>query len=123
MILTEAQKNYLVDKVNKKVNLPILGERGERKVFTVAIDKVLEKLRKELPEEIQTYLNEVSDGFVPGGEGDMQDAIESTVDVLNKEINIPLMNEEKEGKLFTIVVETLFDAMQKGKKLPSSNEA
>lgn len=117
MILTEAQKNYLIDKVNEKVNLPILGERGERKVFAVAIDKVLEKLRKELPEEIQTYLNDVSDGFVPGGEGDMEDAVKSTVEVLNKEINIPLMNEKKEAKLFTIVVETLFDAMQKGKKL------
>ena len=117
MILTDIQKNYLVDKINQKVNLPILGERAEKKLFAKAIDKILEKLEKELPEEILNYINEVSDGFIPGGEGDLQDAIDASVRFLNKEVNIPLINEEKEEQLFTAVIESLFDAMKKGNKL------
>ena len=117
MLLTQAQKDHLIDLVNEKVNLPILGEKAERKLIEKGIDKVLEILAKELPPEVLQLLNDASDGFVPGGEGDIQDAIDSTVDFLNKEINLPLMNEQKEEELFKIVVEALFKAMEKGNKI------
>lgn len=117
MILTEQQKEYLVNKVNKKVNLPIVGERAEKMIFTKAIEKIMEKLEEELPHEILNYINDVSDGFIPGGEGNLQDAIDASVRMLNKEINIPLISEEKEQKLFTAIVESLFEAMKKGNKL------
>ncbi len=117
MILTEAQQNYLVDKVNEKVNLPFLGERGERMVFAKAINKILKKLERELPQEVLNYINDVSDGFIPGGEGDLQDAIAASVNFLNKEINLPLIGEKKEEQLLTAVIESLFEAMMKGNKL------
>ena len=117
MILTQMQQDYLIDKVNEKINLPILGERGERMIFAKAIEKILEKLEKELPEEVLNYIHDVSVGFIPGGDGDLQDAIEASVDFLNKEINLPLISERKEKKLFTAVIESLFEAMLRGNKL------
>lgn len=117
MILTKMQQDYLVDKVNKKVNLPILGEKAERVVFAKAIEKILKKLEEELPMEVLEYINDVSVGFIPGGKGDLKDAIDASVDFLNKEINLPLISEKKEEKLFRAVIESLFEAMMRGKQL------
>lgn len=117
MILTKTQQNYLIDKVNERVNLPLLGERGEKRVFTHAIKKVLERLEEELPKEFIQLIDDVSDGFLPSEEAEMQKSMNSVIDFLNKKVNVPFMSEKKERQLFTIVVETLFDAMKKGNKL------
>ena len=117
MILTKDQQDYLVMEVNKKVNLPLLGERVEKRVFEHAIEKILELLEEKLPEEYIQFMNDVGRGFIPNEEPDVQKAIELIVDFLNNKVNLPLINEKREHKLFRIVVETLFEAMKKGKKL------
>ena len=117
MELSENQKKYLVNKINEKINLPILGERGERKIFAFAIDKILETIKNNIPVEILPYINDIAVGLVPGGDADLDDAKEATVRMLNKEINIPFMGEKREKELFETVVDLLFNAMQKGNKL------
>ena len=117
MILTKNQQNYLVNKVNEKVNLPLLGERGEKRVFSHAIKKILEKLEEELPEKYIQLMNDVSDGFIPSEEQDVKKAMKAIITFLNKSVNIPFMSERKEQRLFSIVIETLFEAMKKGNKL------
>jgi len=117
MILTVKQKEILLNKVNKKINLPILGEKIEGKIFEKGIDKILEVLEKELPDDVLSYLNDVSDGFLPANEKDQKEAMESLVELLDQEINIPLMGKRKEKAFFTIIVETIFEAMKKGNNL------
>lgn len=117
MTLSPEQKDHLLKKINKKVNIPLLGEEAEKKFFSRIIDRIIEKLEEKLPEDLLNYLNDISEGFVLGDKKEMKEAINSTVLLLNKEINLPLLNEKKEEQLFQIVVEALFEAMQKGKKL------
>lgn len=117
MILTDQQIAWLVERVNEKVNLPIIGEKAEADLIKKAILKVLAKLEEELPEEVLKFLEELGSGFPPGA--DLDEIKENTVEFLNKEINIPLINEKKEAKIFTEVVDLLFDAMKKNKEVKS----
>ena len=117
MILTDVQINYLADKVNERVNLPLLGEKGERMVITRAIEKILEQLEENLPEELLALINDVNNGFLPGDAADAKRARKACIRYLNNKVNIPLVSERKEQRLFTIVVESLFEAMKKGRRL------
>lgn len=117
MILTDLQINYLVKKINDKVNLPLLGEQGEHRVITKAIEKILNHLEDNLPEELLALINDASNGFLPGDAADAKRAKKACIRHLNNKVNIPLVSERKEQKLFTIVVENLFEAMKKGRRL------
>lgn len=117
MILDEAQINWIVKEVNKKVNVPLLGEKAEGKLIRKAVDLVLAKLDDALPEEITKFMTDAADGIEPGA--DTAEMKENTVDFLNKEINLPILNEKQEGKLIGKIVDLLFDALEKGKTVPS----
>jgi len=117
MTLTPEQKVHLLQKINEKVNIPLLGEEAEKKFFLRIIDRIIEKLEEKLSDDLLNYLNDISMGFILGDKKEMKEAINSTVMFLNKEINLPLLNEKKGEELFRIVVEVLFVAMKKGEKL------
>ncbi|MBL4709235.1 MAG: hypothetical protein JKY48_12440 [Flavobacteriales bacterium] len=72
-------------------------------------------MEEKLPEEYLQLMNDVSDGFLPIDE--TKKTMKGITNFLNEKVNIPLMSEKKEQKLFTLVVEILFDAMKKGNKL------
>ena len=114
-MLSEEQIQFIVDRVNEKVNLPILGEKAEGKLIRKAVDKVLKSLEENLPEEIFEFLDNASDGIEPGM--DTEEMKKNTVNFLNKEINLPIVGEKFEEKLFTEVVDLIFNALKKGKKL------
>ena len=117
MILDEAQINWIVKEVNKKVNVPLLGEKAEGKLLRKAVELVLRKLDDALPEEITKFMTDAADGIEPGA--DTAEMQENTVNFLNKEINLPILNEKQEGKLLKKIVALLFDALEKGKSVPS----
>ncbi len=118
MILDDAQIDWITAKVNEKINVPILGEKAEGKFIRKALLKVLAKLEQELPPEVLRLITDAAEGVNPGD--DISEIKANTVDFLNKEINLPILNEKKEAELFTIVVDLLFDAMQKGKSVPTA---
>ncbi len=72
-------------------------------------------LEENLPEEVFGFIDKAADGVEPGM--DMVEIKANTVEFLNKEINLPIVGEKFEANLFSEVVDLLFDAMQKGKKL------
>ena len=114
-MLSEEQIQFIVDRVNEKVNVPILGEKAEGKLIRKAVDKVLKCLEENLPEEYFDFLDDLSDGIEPGM--DMEEIKRNTVEFLNKEINLPIVGEKFEAKLFTEVVDLIFNALKKGEKL------
>lgn len=116
-MLTKKQIEHIAEKINPKINLPILGEGIEREILEKVIEKVDEVLDKELPPKLKQVINDASDGIVPGGDQDFQSSIDETTRFLNNEINIPIIGEDTEKKIFHLVVSELFEAMRKGKKL------
>ena len=116
-MLTEAQIDLLVKKVNDKINLPILGEKGEAFLFKFAIKKILVVLEKEIPEDFQKFIDNTVDGLVEGGENNIEEVKSYLITFLNDKVNIPIIGENAEKKLITEVVNILFDAFKKGNKL------
>ena len=114
-MLSESQIQFIVDKVNEKVDMPVIGEKAEAFILRNAIEKVLKKLEESLPSEIFGFLDDLSNGLEPGQ--DIETMKANTVVFLNKEINLPIVGEKFEATLFTVVVDLIFDAMQKGRKL------
>lgn len=116
-MLTKKQIEHLVNKVNPKVDLPILGEGIEGEILEHVIGLIDGVLDEKLPPRLKKVLNDASDGIVPGGDQDLQTSIDETVRFLNNEINIPLIGEGTEKEIYHTVVSELFEAMQKGNKL------
>ena len=116
-MLTKEQIEVLVGKVNDKVNLPVLGEKSEAFLFRFATKKILRVLKKELPEEIQGFIDNTADGFVEGGENDVNEVKKYLVEFLNEKVNVPIIGERAEKELIAEVIDLIFDAMKKGNKL------
>ena len=45
-MLTDAQIDVLVKKVNDKVNLPIIGEKAEKKIITEVVNLLFDAIKK-----------------------------------------------------------------------------
>ncbi len=116
-MLSDEQIGWLADKINENIDIPLLGEKAERAIIRTAIIKVLDILEEELPEEFVEFLDDVSDGFEPQNEAQIAVLKDNTARFLNNNINIPLLSERAEKKLFDALIDHLFDAMQKGNKL------
>ena len=116
-MLSQAQINYIADKLNKKIDIPIVGERFEKKLIVKGLNKINEELEDHLPPDWADLLDDISDGIEPGSPADLESIKKNLVEFLNKKINIPIIGEKAEAKLFAAAIEIIFEALQKGKKL------
>lgn len=117
MILNEHQIDTIAIKLNEEINLPLLGEKAEKAILLMGIRKVLEVMEENMPPEFSQFLTNAAEGFEPGSEAALKEAKENIVTFVNKKINIPIIGERAERKLFQSVVEVLFDAMKKDNSL------
>ena len=118
MILSEGQIQWVVTKINEEVDLPIIGEDAEKELFTKAVEKVLELLEKELPPSLLKLITEAGESLPPKTE--LKEIKSNLVDFINKNVNIPLIGERKEKKLFAKLVDLLFDAITNEKAVESA---
>lgn len=116
MTLTPEQKNDLADKINDQIDLPILGEAEEKTLIPFAIDKVLAALDDKLPDSLKSSIHDVEKGIETDAENFIKIKM-NTVAFLNKEINLPIIGERAEERIFNLIVRELFEAMRKGNKL------
>ena len=116
-MLSEAQIQLLAEKANKKVNLPIVGEKFENKILIFGLRKIDKALEEELPEDFSQLLDDVSDGLEPGSDADLDLIKGHLVTFLNKKIDIPILGEKAEKELFEVAIDIIVDAMQKDKAL------
>ncbi len=117
MILHETQINVVATKLNKEINLPLLGEKAEQAIIVMAVNKVLNVLEDTLPPEFTEFLSNTAEGFEPGSEEPLEGVKDNLVKFINGKVNIPIIGERAEKRLFDTLVGILFDAMQKDKSL------
>lgn len=117
IMLSNVQIEFLAKKINVKLNLPLLGEKAELAIIKKAINKVLDIIEDELPDEFYDFLEDTAQGFDPKEGVNIELLKGNIVPFVNEKVNIPLINEETEEKLFSTMFDILFDAMTKGKKL------
>ena len=113
-MLTDAQVNALAQKVNEAINLPILGEKAEFKVFAKIIKLIDRKLYELLPNEYYSLINDATNGISEDEAIRLEDRLTK---VLNDHINIPFISEAKEEMLIRLVVGQLVRAMVVGFKM------
>lgn len=116
-MLSNEQIKVIAKKVNKKVDVPIIGEKFEYRIIVFGLNKIDKVLDEELPPDFAQLLDDVSDGFEPESPADLEKVKLHLVTFINKKVNIPLMGEKAERELIEFVIEIIIDAMTKNKKL------
>lgn len=118
-MLTNEQIEALVAKINAKINLPVLGEKAEMAIFRMAVKQILKFLENNVPQEWTTLINDTSDGLT---EEESNAIVEKLVRFMNSKIDIPLLEEDMESKVFELVVKSIVEAMTKNKNLDTALE-
>lgn len=113
-MLSSEQIDAVTAKVNAKVNLPLLGERAEAAIFKMAVKQVLAFLEQNVPEDWGALINDTSEGLTPEEVDVIADKL---VRFMNARIDIPLLGEDVEAKVFKIVVGFIIESMSKNKSL------
>jgi hypothetical protein len=119
-ILTAAQIASIVVIVNKKVDLPIIGEKIEEKLIEPIVESIVKVIEDKLPPKFVEFIQDALKGFDPEDKDALRILAQNFVRRLNAEVNIPLLSEKQEQQIFEIVVDILFDALQKNKNVDNS---
>lgn len=115
--LNEQQIKAIANNLNKKINLPFLGERAEHGILSMAISKVLNVMEDTLPKEFIGFLTTTTEGFEPRSETALEGIKDNMVKYVNQKVNLPIIGERAEKRLFETLIDLLFDAMQKEKAI------
>lgn len=110
-MLSDSQINALARKVNEIINLPFLSKEKEMIVMAKLVKWVDRELYQLLPNEYYELINTSTDGI------SMEEAtnIEKRITLLlNRIVNIPILTEDQEEKLISLVVGLIINAMIKG---------
>ena len=116
-MLSKEQIDTIAIKANKKVDLPIVGEKFEQKMLVFGLEKIDKILDEQLPADFARLLDDVSDGFEPDTPADLDKVKNHLVSFLNKKIDLPILGEKAEKELFNVAVDIIIDAMRKNDKL------
>ena len=119
-MLKPEEVNALAQKVNKAVNLPFIKEEKEFIVFAKVIQRVDRALYQLLPNEYYLLVKDSSDGI------SKEEAIvleERLTELINNVVNIPILTENMERKLISVILGLIIKAMVKGFKLEEAELA
>jgi len=105
-MLSESQINKIVQKLNAKIDIPIINERKEEKILENVLTKLDNKVAKELPPPLRDMWNKLDDGIT---EEEGAELAAKVTEIVNRKINIPLLNEKQEQKLISALVETIIE--------------
>ena len=113
-MLSDAEVNASAQKVNSALNLPFLKEEKEFIVFVKVIKWVDKQLYNLLPNEYYELVKDTNDGI---SKEEATKIEERLTPLINNIINIPVLTEKQEGKLISLVLGLIINAMIKGSKL------
>lgn len=116
-MLSSTQITAIAKKINKKIDLPLIGEKIEQKIIIFGLEKIDKVLDEQLPADFAELLDNVSEGFEPNSPDNLVAMKKYFVKYLNKKIDLPIIGEKAEKKLFSIAIDIIIEAMQKNKKL------
>ena len=110
-VLNDAQIDALADKLNAKVNIPIIGEETEKKLLVRFLVQMNGELMGRAGEELRGILSGLVDGSKTGEEAAAARA--EAVAFLNARVDLPIVGEDTEAKLLGPVVDGIVDVLKK----------
>lgn len=119
-MLSDSEINALAQKINGMFNIPVLGETSELIVFAKIIKLIDRKLCQLLPNEYYKLVKDSTDGISQ----EEATALEKRLTpLINSRVNIPIISEEQEEKLISMILGMIINAMVKGARLEQINPA
>lgn len=112
-MLTPAQKKKIAKFLNKKVDIPGVPDFFEQAIFAKAVDLLDAQLSSVLPPQVGKLLKS-ADGI---DTKNRKTFAKSLTKIINKNVDIPLVNEKTEGIIIGAFVDVLVSAMGKNKTL------
>src|SRR5688572_16178841 len=109
-VLNDTQIDKLADRLNTKVNIPIVGEDTEKGIIVRVLKQMNESLAGQAGDELKGILSGVVDGSKTGAEAAAAKA--QAVVFLNKRVNLPVVGEDMEAKLLGPVVDGIVDVLR-----------
>jgi hypothetical protein len=106
-MLNDKQLEALADKLNAKVNLPMIGEETEKQVLMTALKQLNTQLAGRVGEELRGIIQPLIDGTATPEEAVALKA--KAVEHVNKHINIPVIGEDTEAKILGPVVDGIVE--------------
>lgn len=109
-MLNDKQIDALAEKLNAKLDIPLVGEGTEKQILTTALQQLNKVLAGQAGEELRAIIGPLVDGTATGEEATRLKA--QAVELLNKKVNLPVVGEETEAKLLGPVVDGLVDVLR-----------
>jgi hypothetical protein len=112
--LTEDEVKALAERINGKVNIPVIGESGEEKILIKIILKIDNFMYDNLPNEFYDLIRAADKG-IDEEEAKMISA--RLTKLANEKINLPFLSETAEEKILGYVIEMIMNSATKNQDL------
>lgn len=118
--LTKNELEIIATKINKKINIPLIGEEKEQMIISKIVNRMDKFIYDNLPDEVYGLIHTMDDGIIDEKEFEL--IKERISKLINNFINIPIINEKKEEKIINIFLNIIFNSMKKGNSIIKSKE-
>jgi hypothetical protein len=108
--MTQSEVQLLAEKLNKKIDVPLISERKEGKILLKIILKIDKFLYDSLPNELYDLIRNLNDGI---DDDEAKTLIKRLSKLANKKINIPYIPESLEYVMIRFVIALIVNAMRK----------
>jgi hypothetical protein len=102
--LTEEEVKGLAEKLNRKINIPIIGETGEEKILIKIILKIDNFIYENLPNEFYELARTAENGI---DEEEAKMITGRLTKLANEKINLPFLSEKAEEKIIKYVIKLI----------------
>jgi uncharacterized protein (DUF2384 family) len=113
-MLTDQELEAIASKLNEHIDIPFVSEEHEQVIWVKIVKQIDRFLYKVLPNEVYQLIRTAQDGI---SNEEAQLIEQRLAQIINKYVDIPIVSEEVEEKIFTLVLSIIATAMKKGKSL------
>ncbi|SFE70220.1 hypothetical protein [Thermoflexibacter ruber] len=112
-MLSPTQINQIADKINSKVDLPLLGENQEKQLFMTVINQIANLLSTTMPKQYQAMLNDPKQGIETNEANKIGNEL---MQQITSKVNMGMLGSVGKS-IATSFVETIVAGLQKGGKI------
>lgn len=114
MLTPQIQKS-IAETINKKVDIPVVPEKGEYYLFLFAVKKIDKLLDEHLPEQWSTFFD-AAIGFIWTKQETTDKRIE-LFKLMDDNINIPFIGREWKREILAVAAHEIVNGLKKGEKI------
>jgi hypothetical protein len=118
-MLTQSEIKDLAERLNRKINVPIINETGEQKIFVKIVIKIDTFLYDNLPNEFYDLTRSLDNGI---DDDEAKRLIKRLAKLANKNVDIPYIPESLEYVAIRFILGIIINAARKAWNFDSAIE-